>query len=175
MGGIFSPWNFLSDLSPLHLSWNGRSSRRLQEREGWGQFWYLQVFIGCTSQGYSPTPRQQTPARTCQSPCQGSRLVNYSLAHPSRLDRVTGRRSVEVLQPRLQVEGFLEEIHPGKTDSAVRHAPASQPTQQSFLLITTTSNQPGAKSWDTAPPPTSVVKIAFSFNKYFLKSCTVRM
>ena len=163
MGGIFSPWNFLSDLFPLHLSWNARSSRRLQEREGWGQFWYLQVFIGCTSQGYSPTPRQQTPARTCQSPCQGSQLVNYSLAHPSRLDRITGRRSVEVLQPRLQVEGFLEEIHPGKTDSAVRHAPASQPTQQSFLLITTTSKAAGSQKLGYCTPSHLCCKDCFFF------------
>lgn len=163
MGGIFSPWNFLSDLSPLHLSWNARSSGRLQEREGWGQFWYLQVFSGCTSQGYSPTPRQQTPARTCQSPCQGSRLVNYSLAHPSRLDRITGRRSVEVLQPRLQVEGFLEEIHPGKTDSAVRHAPASQSTQQSFLLITTTSKAAGSQKLGYCTPSYLCCKDCFFF------------
>lgn len=72
----------MSDLSPLHLSWNARSSVRLQEREGWGQSRDLQVFSGCTSQGYSPTPSQQTPAGTCRSPCQGSWLVNYSLDHP---------------------------------------------------------------------------------------------
>ena len=174
MGGIFSPWSFLSDLSPLPLSWSVRSSRRLPQREGWGQLWYLQVFSGCTRQGCSPTPSQQTPARTCQSPCQGSRLVNYSLDHPSRLDRITGRRSVEGLQPRLQVEGFLEEIHPGKTDSAMRHAPASQPTSRASSSSPPPPKQPGAKSWGTAAPPTSVVKIAFSFNKYFLKSCRRR-
>lgn len=37
VGGLSSPWDFLSDLPPLHLSWNRRSRERLQEREGWGQ------------------------------------------------------------------------------------------------------------------------------------------
>lgn len=77
MGGLSSPWNFLSDLPPLHLSWNRRSRERLQEREGWGQCWAAGVWL-LHPRG-SPTPCQQTPAKTCWSPWQGSQLVNDSL------------------------------------------------------------------------------------------------
>lgn len=68
VGGIFSPWNFMSDLPPQQ-----EISGRLPEREGGlGQFGSLQVFLSMpASEGCHPllSPQQaDTPARTCQSP-----------------------------------------------------------------------------------------------------------
>lgn len=132
MGGISSPWNFLVHLSPPASELEREIQREIAGEGGLGTVLVPAGVQRLHQPGLlPPPPSQQTPARTCQSPCQGSRLVNYSLAHPSRLDRITGRRSVGGAAAQASGGGLLEEIHPGKTDSAVRHAPASQPTQQS--------------------------------------------
>lgn len=163
----------MSDLSPLHLSWNARSSVRLQEREGWGQSRDLQVFSGCTSQGYSPTPSQQTPAGTCRSPCQGSWLVNYSLDHPPGW---MGSQGAEYGGAAARASGGgLPGPSPSRreADSAVMTCPPPPSQLSGASSSPQPPEQPRTKSWGTAPPPTSTVMIAFSF-KDFLKSYTMR-
>lgn len=73
-------------------------------------------------------------------------------------------QSVEVLQPRLQVEGFLEEVHQGKADSAVMTANSAGPAPP---------EQPRAKSWRLYPSTSSLIIVLY-FNKYFLRACALR-
>lgn len=107
--------------------------------------------VGALQLGPLPHPSQQTPARTCRSPCQGSRLVNYSLDDHSVLDGIVGGQSVEVLRPRQQAEGCLGQVHEAKADNAVMNchdlpASAGGPTTHTShcSCLLQSSPEPGA-------------------------------
>lgn len=53
---------------------------------------------------------------------------------------------VEVLQPRLQVEDFLEEVHLGRADRAAMTCPKLPANSAGLLLLKVPPKQPGAKS-----------------------------
>lgn len=53
---------------------------------------------------------------------------------------------MEVLQPRLQVEDFLEEVHLGRADRAAMTCPKLPANSAGLLLLKVPPKQPGAKS-----------------------------
>lgn len=114
VGGIFSPWNFMSDLPPLHLSWNVRCSVRLQERAGCGQFWGPQVCgSGCTARA-GPPPKRADTRQDLPEPMAGESPCKLLSGGSLRIGCDHEGQSMEVLQPRCGVEGFLEKVHGGE-------------------------------------------------------------
>lgn len=148
MWGIFSPWNFMSDLPHIWAgTWDpAQDCRRGRAGDSSGA-------CRCsasvpTNKGLLPL-RQQTPARTCWSPCQWSQLINFS-GSSFRVGSNHRGWSVEVLQPGLQLEGFLETPQ-AKADNAAMtsHSLPANSAPSLHLLSRLKSNW--AKSWEPGP------------------------
>lgn len=152
MGGISSPWNFMSDLSPLHLSWNRRSSERLQERGCWGQFWAAGVQL-------LPHPMPADTRQDLLEPMSGESACKLLSGSSLRVGWDLRGRSEEVPQPRLLVEVRQGEA---MVPAELPQAPANPAGQ--LLSATPTFKAAQSHSWGAASfSPTSGAMIAFSF------------